>query len=351
MLIRTVFLAIFVTTSALEAQAPTAGLRVRVEGSPGVALPGALVALLGASDNVVAEGVAGLDGRRTLAAPGGSYRVRVRRIGYRPFISGGVTLPHPDELVLQVETQRVVLSTMVVSASFRCGAIDPNAQTLSAVWDEIAKALSASRLTTTDLAGIAFSRIYRMETDRFGKVTATDSSLQRVGANPPFGAVDAVVLAEKGYVIGDEASGWDHFGPDEVVLLSDQFAATHCFRLVRDAAHAGQIGVAFEPVPRRTVSDIKGVLWVDEGSSELRQIDFHYVNAGIFDRFNGGGFTHFRRMPSGAWIVDEWKLRMPRLQRFLGTGSLADTGPRIVVIGYIETGGGIIAPPERALRQ
>ena len=41
-------------------------------------------------------------------------------------------------------------------------------------------------------------------------------------------------LATNGYVLGDEIQGWHYFAPDEVVLRSEQFAATHCFRLVRD---------------------------------------------------------------------------------------------------------------------
>ena len=71
----------------------------------------------------------------------------------------------------------------------------------------------------------------------------------------PFGAVDPGRLSRDGYVIGDPTIGWSYFGPDETVLLSDQFAATHCFRLVRDPLRAHEIGVAFEPVPKRTARE------------------------------------------------------------------------------------------------
>jgi hypothetical protein len=336
-----------VCAHALHAQTPAAELRVRIESNTGIALSGALVALIDARDSIGAEGVTRVDGRRTLMAPPGSYRVRVRRIGYRPFVSDNVTLrqTNADELVLRVETQRVVLNTMVVSAKFECGAIDPNAPALSAVWDEIAKALNASRLTISDLAGVAFARMYRRQISRQGSVIANDSSLKRVVDQRPFGGLDAATLAKDGYVVGDESSGWHFYGPDETVLLSDQFAATHCFRIVRDKKHAGQVGVAFAPLPDRKTADIQGTLWVDESTSELRQIDFRYVNAGVLDRFDAGGFTHFRRMPSGAWIVDEWKIRMPQLEQTpLAAASLAETNGRVVVRGYIEEGGGIIAP-------
>jgi hypothetical protein len=338
---------LLVCVPALHAQTPAVELRVRIESNTGIALSGALVALVDAADNVVAEGVTRVDGRRTLTASPGTYRVRVRRIGYRPFVSGNVTLPRAsaDELVLRVETDRVVLVTMVVTARYECGAIDPNALALSAVWDEIAKALTASRLTISDLAGIGFVRKFRRQIDRQGSVIANDTSLLRIVDQRPFGGLDALTLAQSGYVVGNDTDGWHFYGPDETVLLSDQFAATHCFRIVRDNKHAGQVGVAFAPVPRRKIADIEGTLWVDETTSELRQMDFRYVNVGAIDRFDAGGFTHFRRMPSGAWIVDEWKIRMPQLQQLpTAASSIAATAGRIVLSGYIEEGGGIIAP-------
>jgi hypothetical protein len=344
---RRFLIGLLVCVPALHAQTPGGELRVRIESNTGIALSGALVALIDAADNVADEGVTRVDGRRTLIASPGSYRVRIRRIGYRPFVSENLTLPRAgnDELVLRVETQRVVLNTMVVSATYQCGAIDPNAPSLSAVWDEIAKALNGSRLTISDLAGVAFMRTFRRQIDRQGSVIANDTSLRRVVDKRPFGGLDAVTLARDGYVVGDESSGWHFYGPDETVLLSDQFAATHCFRIVRDKKHAGQVGVAFAPAPHRKTADIQGTLWVDEATSELRRMDFRYVNAGVIDRFDASGFTHFRRMPSGAWIVDEWKIRMPQLQQTpLAATSLAETNRRMVVSGYIEEGGGIIEP-------
>jgi hypothetical protein len=173
-----VFLIVFLLCAqALHAQPLTAELRVRIESNTGLPLSGALVALVSARDSVAAEGVTRVDGRRTLMAPPGTYRVRVRRIGYRPFVSGDVTLPQPnaDELVLRVETERVVLATMIVTAKYQCGAIDQDAPALSGVWDEIAKALSASQLTVADLKGIASARVFRRQIDRTGNVIVNDT--------------------------------------------------------------------------------------------------------------------------------------------------------------------------------
>jgi hypothetical protein len=107
---------------------------------------------------------------------------------------------------------------------------------------------------------------------------------------------------------------------------------------VREPARSGSIGVAFEPVPQRKLADIVGVLWVDERTAELREVVFHFVNAGVLSRFEAGGFTRFLRVPSGAWIVDEWLLKLPRL----ALKHSPFIGEQYTLAGYYEHGGGIL---------
>lgn len=316
-----------------QAQGSMTDLRVRLEANGGVPLSGALVALVD-GQRVVSEGLSTSRGSITLGAAPGTYRIRVRRIGFRPYFSDPVTLPHRNELLLVVESEHIVLDAMVVSATAQCGKIARDDQALSTVWDEIEKALRASQLTIADLRGINHMRTYRREVALNGKVISNDTSVRPVIGGRPFAAANPELLSRLGYVRGDQATGWDYFGPDEAVLLSNDFAATHCFNAVRDAARRpGQIGVAFEPAPKRTSSDIKGVLWVDEKTAELHDVRFVYVNAGVLSRFRPGGFTKFTRVQSGAWIVSEWQLRMPVLE--LRPGALDD----VVPVGYIQNGG------------
>lgn len=337
-----VLLALLLKVPCLGAQPQTVELRVRLEAAPGIPVGGALVALLDPSGRVITEGLSSEDGRRLLRATAGSYRVRVRRIGFQPFLSEPVSIPRTGELNLLVETQRVVLDAIVVRARSECRRIDRDAEALVTVWEEIAKALRASELTLGDLSGIARARVYRREVELGGAVTASDTTIIAVTDRRPFGAADPAFLARDGYVRGNEYRGWRYFGPDEMVLLSEEFAATHCFSLMRDPARRGQIGLVFDPVPRRRVPDIAGVLWLDESSAELREMIFRYVNAGLASQYESGGFTRFRRMPSGAWIVDEWRLRMPRLRVRPGAFST------VSLLGFMETGGGIIADRGRA---
>jgi hypothetical protein len=333
-----------ITATTADAQSIT-DLHVRLDPGNGAPIAGALVALVD-GDRVIAERLSSASGTVTVGAAPGTYRVRVRRIGFQPFLSGPVTLPFKGELLLRVETQKIVLNAMIVSASAQCGAITRDAQTLSTVWDEITKALRASQLTAADLSGIGRMRTYKRQLGPHGDVISTEFSvISRITSNRPFGVPDPASLAVLGYVRGTPQTGWEYFGPDEAVLLSDQFAATHCFRVVRDKKkRTGQIGVAFEPAPRRTLSDIKGVLWVDEKTAELRDVGFVYVNAGVLTPFEPGGFTKFLRVPSGAWIVNEWQLRMPILEVKVGFRDFVSK------IGTIENGGTIISdvpqPPD-----
>ena len=330
-------LGIAATAGSSFAQGTMIDVRVRLDAGQNTPITGALVAIVD-GDRVISEGLSSQRGTITLRAAPGTYRIRVRRIGYRPFLSDPVTLRANNELVLHVDTDRVVLDAMVISASAQCGAITKDAQTLSAVWDEITKALRASQLTLNDLGGMGRMLMYKRELGIHGEVISSDTTTLPITNLRPFGVSDLPSLTERGYVRGDPQAGWEYFGPDETVLLSDAFAATHCFKVVRDRKkRPGQIGVAFEPAPKRKLSDIKGVLWVDEKTAELRDVGFVYVNAGLLTNFEPGGFTKFRRVHSGAWIVSEWQLRMPKLVARRGTNESID------VDGYIENGGRIMA--------
>lgn len=347
-------LGVCVLTSSARGQEAATELRIRLNAMDGAPLSGALVALLNARDSVVAEGLSTEAGSRVLRAAPGAYRVRIRRVGYLPFLSDPVSVPRDGALSLNVESPRVVLQSIVVNSKSPCVRNDPNADALSTVWDEIDKALRSSQLTTGDLLGIGRVHTYRKESDKDGTVVSADTTVFPIVNRRPFGAIDPTSLANDGYVLGSPETGWQYFGPDETVLLSDPFAATHCFRVVRERDRAGQIGVSFEPIPRRQMSDITGVLWVDQETSQLREVVFRFVNAGPMSQFDAGGFTHFRRVPSGAWIVDEWNLTAPKLALVLRRpkdGYTSTGRPEYIVTGRLERGGGVFAPVDTMTRK
>lgn len=319
----------------LPGQGIDADFRIRLESADATGLSGALVALLDSSGQVVREGVSDEKGLRSLRASPGSYRIRVRRIGFMPFVSEPVSVSQGSEIAMRVKSQRVVLQTIVVTSRSRCGPIDPGEEILGIVWDEVAKALRASQLSAKDFSDYAFSYVYRKRLNPRGTVVSSDTSYRPVGGAKPFGANPAA-LAAHGYVVGNETTGWTYYAPDEAVLLSDQFAATHCFQVVRNEERPGQVGIEFKPVKGRPVPDVAGILWVDESTAELRELIFRFVNAGLLERFKGGGHARFRRVPSGSWIVDDWAIRGPVLEK------ARDAFRDLKLIGYMEDGGGMM---------
>lgn len=313
------------------------GIQIRVvDSATTAALSGALVALVDERGAVTVEGLTSGDGYRTFFVPAGRYRVRVRRVGFRPYVSEPLELASARAITVAVQSQPVVLSTIVISARSSCRSLGSRtSQALATVWGEATKALEASQLTLSDLQGIGRVWTYVKTVGGSSTSARTDTAYFTVRDARPFGAVNPDTLASEGYVVGDATTGWSYFGPDETVLLSSSFARTHCFRLVREGAAPGMIGVAFEPVRGRTMPDIAGVVWLDERTSELRRIVFRYVNAGLISRYGGGGETNFRRLPSGAWLISAWHLRAP---------NLAMQGGTIRSVGFQENGGGVLQP-------
>ncbi len=333
---------LFAVSAAMVLAAPCVGAQsvtsvaIRVELDTNAPLAGALVALVDANDRVTSETLSNAGGRVTLGALPGKYRVRVRRIGFRPFYSEVLDVPLHAEAVIRVESPRVVLASMVVSARAHCGRIDADAEALSQAWEEISKALRASQLTATDLSAIGQSIVFRRDVRSNGTTISADTTVRPAARGRPFASLDPNALVRDGYVRGNTREGWEYFGPDEAVLLSRGFAETHCFRIVRNRNRQGDIGVAFEPAANRRKSDIAGVVWLDEQTSELEEITFRFVNVDPIDKVENGGYTRFRRMPSGAWIVDDWLIRVPKLES--RTGRLTDA----FAVGFIENGGSVI---------
>ena len=109
---------------------------------------------------------------------------------------------------------------MLVKATTPCSRIEQDPESTGLVWTEVSKALRTSQLTTADVAILSTSRIYRRQLDGNGALISADTTIVPIGSLRPFSARDPAVLAQIGYVRGDEQKGWEFFGPDESVLLS-----------------------------------------------------------------------------------------------------------------------------------
>ncbi|MBE0594976.1 MAG: hypothetical protein IH616_21535, partial [Gemmatimonadales bacterium] len=248
----------------------------------GALLGSGFVILEDAAGSEVARELVSYAGRFTVRAPGsGRYRLRWARIGYRTVISGdldlaaGAAVPY----VFRVVPMAVQLGAIEVRGKRRCDARPANVEETAAVWAEVQKALEATewsdRQSSVRYTWYSFVREWnpnrRELQDEQGRT-------QRALTSRPFSTVEPERLAAEGYVVERVPDVW-YYLPDANTLLDDTFLDTHCFWVTRDERERpGQIGLAFEPAPGRTVADVVGALWIDEGTLQLRELAVTYVN-------------------------------------------------------------------------
>jgi hypothetical protein len=118
----------------------------------------------------------------------------------------------------------------------------------------------------------------------------------------------------------DSAGRRTTYGPDAVVLLSDDFAAAYCFQVANGGrARPHEVGIRFLPaVTGSERTDIDGTLWIDTVTREMRDVVFTYLGVpGRLESFHPGGRVSFRAMPNGVVLVDRWSIR--------SVGAAADT--------------------------
>jgi len=308
-------------SAAVGLALPTAAQVVRgtvVSDSTQRPVSSTLVRLLDSAGRRVSGAFTDSSGRFSIKAPTpGEYSLRADRIGYRSRSTPLFALSEGEvhEVTLVASAVPVVLRGITVSGEARCGQRTKEGDDAARVWEEARKALDATSLTQEQ-------GLFHLTLDEFdrdvtpsGTVIAERRRRTEGGSANPFVSAPAESLAKHGYVVVGKDST-DYYAPDAEVLLSDIFAAQHCWRLRGGgAAQAGLIGLAFEPATHGRV-DVGGVLWLDESSSELRSLEFEYIplplHVGAKDR---GGRVAFQRLPNGTWLVSQWLIRMPMIGR------------------------------------
>ncbi len=276
------------------------------------------VVLLDDQGREVARALATAAGRFILPAPRpGSYRLRSERIGYIAFVSPPVAVADGQTVTqrLAIGALGVELAPIVVTHRSSCETRPDREQATAVVWEEIRKALAAATWTESQRTYEYRTASYERDWDLGRRSIARQVGDTQLGYwLAPFASAPAADLAERGYIVTETDGVW-YYAPDATVLQDSTFLATHCFALVRRSS-AGErlVGLSFEPVPHRTRSDVKGVLWLDERTAALRAVEYGYTRIpdGI-DNERLGGTVEFLKLPSGAWIVHRWQIRMPLL--------------------------------------
>ena len=254
------------------------------------------------------------DGAFRLTARGaGQHTVRTLRIGYRP-TQQRVALEAGESVTLAITLSDVpfTLETVRVTSRGACSRLVVDATSdLVDAWLQARAVIGASDATAPGGGFVATTVAY----ERRLSANATDvlerEAVLRSGfVTQSWEAQPADSLRRMGYVRTD-ANGWVHFyAPGLDALLSESFVSDHCLHFA--PMRPGLVGLAFEPAPdRRRLSDIRGTLWLDSATSELRSIEFGYTNVAPEAAALAGGVVEFARLANGAWVVSRWSIRMP----------------------------------------
>jgi hypothetical protein len=316
---RAVWLAVAVCIPmALAGQSVTGTARI-ASGAPSAETS---VVLVNDSGVVVAGMVTRASGTYSMMAPRpGSYRVRARRMGFSPDSSRVMNITEQSALKFDptLTPISISLASVSVTTSRRC-VVNPAAGAAAfQLWEAAQNALSATVATS-------LGQLHRYSLHRFERELDPATSRVRQGKDwdistvsaEPYASVAAESLAVNGFVHTD-ASGTTFYAPDAKTLTSEAFAGNHCLRPVGDKSHPGQIGLAFAPVQGAKAIDVEGTLWLDRSSSELRSLEYRYTRTdaeqrSVHDEPSATGELHYRRLPSGEWIVSDWMLRIPIVQ-------------------------------------
>lgn len=333
--VRIVPLAMLLVAPPLSAQELRIHLRDEVTRAP---LVGALVGAVQGTERT-ARRLSPETGRVVLSLPHpGIWRLRVDRIGFEAWESPPFEVAAGDVITREwlVPSLRRDLPTIVVVGETPCAQRMESGSTVASLWEEIRLALEASELTLREGNTPLHVREFTRELSDSLVIQRHWISRAAVEAGQPFRSLPPDHLAREGFV--QHAGGRASFhGPDAALLLSDAFLETHCFE-TRPGSD-GLVGLAFSPVPSRTVPEIEGTLWIDRTTSELRTLEFRYINLSPpLDLAGSGGRVEYQRLEDGGWIIRDWHIRMPRLAR-----EQVDTlGRRNVLVrqvGFLDQGG------------
>jgi hypothetical protein len=340
---------------ALDAQTVTGAILDSASGRP---VQEFTIHLMDAGGRSVAATLSRPGGRFSLRAPvADRYSLVVMRIGYRRVQSTPFTL-HAEETrerTLRMAQIPATLSAIHVDGSQQCDVAASEGRDFASVWTQVQSAVQAVELTTASAPLVMTVRDYSRGTSVRGAVQQ-DSSVVRTGrARAPYQSRDPQAIADSGYVQYG-ATGTTYLAPDARLLLSDQFIASHCFRLRSGTADgAALIGVSFTPTAGRQLPDIRGTVWIDRSSAELRSLDFTYTGLPRVSGDRGyGGRVNFQHIPGGAWIIKAWHVIGPVYAQTVrqvtsggsyGTGGIARTVSVVdsTVARLYEEGGEVLA--------
>ena len=280
-------------------------------------LAGVLLSVISGTDSVVVQALSSENGTfEILLTTPGTYSLESKRIGVRKTRLAPFTIAAGETRLIDVSVEPLptVLSSVKVSGRTSCVRNPQTNARTAALWEDARAALTASVLTRGQAGTDSVIRFTRKLDVQTWRVLYETRNKVSTTIDRPFRSLPAEVLSVGGYVNLNQDGSTDYYAPDAEVLLSDTFLQDHCFKIQSPGSveHLGHIGLAFQPVPERKKPDIKGVLWLDEKTSELKTLEFTYTWLPYELRpVDFGGVVSFFNLPGGKWIVRSGRIRMP----------------------------------------
>ena len=287
------------------------GVVVGPEGAP---IPGVVVMLLDSASSVAARALTDAAGAyRLRASAAGRYRVRTLRIGFRATTSEVLELRAGDDVSRPISLVGIPLgldTIHVVGQASSCRIAGDTTLLTYAVLEQVRAALAAAQITAQTRSVSTTSVLYdRVLQGTSRRIRSQSTRLQADVASQPWRSAPPAQLHRDGYVVTDGDST-TYFAPGLESLLSATFLDDHCFQIAQ-SSDSTRLGIAFSPTSRRHVTDIRGTLWVDRKTSELRSMEFGYTHLPSEQSDASGGELEFARIRDGAWVISRWTIRMP----------------------------------------
>jgi hypothetical protein len=258
----------------------------------------------------------------------GSYRVftgtrpvivRALRIGQQPIELGRLTLQPGErrELGGSLPDRPVQLATANTRVDARCRQDPVDGSRVAQLFADARTALWQTRLRadSTPAQSVVQQIVQRYDT-RERPTGSPQVRIDTMATLLPFQSPPADTLLARGFRELHDDNGMTWSAPDAELLTSDRFLTEYCLQLADDDPDdPTAIGVRFEPArARRDAVQVRGTLWLDGRTFELRRITYGY--RGIepaLARATPGGVIEYTVLPNGIRFVSEWSIRMPVL--------------------------------------
>lgn len=274
-------------------------------------------------------------GEYAIRAPAtGRFRLEAKRIGVQRFVTEPFDLGVGESKILDVTLEAVYrLPEVRIVESDMCVVNESQRSRVASLWDEARTVLTAAQISLRDRLFEGHLTRYARGLDPRSLRVLEESWAERKGLmDRPFVSPSGDSLSRFGYhrTVGEYEY---YYAPDADVLLSKAFSRDHCFSVAEGGRdRRGMIGIGFEPAPGRKLPDVRGTLWLDGRTFELRLVEFRYT---LLPPFEGsdrvGGEVHFGKLSNGAWVTSRWFMRFPQFARSVSPVDAYTRIPSVVV--------------------